>query len=208
MGTVACLAQFVEARGPALKPAIASVSTLLDQAAANTSKAASIDEEWVHAVATASAEHLERPGGADGPNADALLLVAARAFNLLRCAHNNKSAANPDALQYSLIRKLVGQGAHAAALAQGWELHAALTSTTSTSKQQAPSQQLLTGATINLVVCTSEAGVPQPQACGKLGEAVALLAAQLRSHGGAAAAQQHADVMVRYILKVRSGGGG
>jgi hypothetical protein len=189
MGPVACIAQFVEATGSALGPAIASVSSLLDDAERSNSsskQSKGIDVDWAHTVAISAGEHLDKPGGADGAHADALLSTAARAFALMRAAPGGKSPANPDALQYSLIRKLVARGAHAAALQQGWELFDALaaagsgggaTGRPAAPKQQAAAQQLLAGAVINLVVCTAAVGLEDP---GRLGAAAIRLADLLR----------------------------
>jgi hypothetical protein len=219
MGPVACIARLLEAQGPALGPALAGVSALVDQAAASSGNT---DLEWACSVANAAVEQLDRPDAADGPHAAALLSLASRAFALLR-SRGGRAPASPDALQYGLIRKLVGRGAHGAALAQGWELHAALVAARGPAgrgqqkqAQQAGQQQrqdaLMAGAVINLVVCTAEAGVPDLSACGRLGAAVSGLAAVLREGGGGGSggglASQHADTLVRYLLKVPGRGGG
>lgn len=181
MGPVATVAQLVAASGGSLGPAIASVSSLLGTASKD-------DVEWLHAVANAAAGHLDRPGAASGPHADALLALLSSAAGALRAA-GARGAADPDAAQYSLIRKLVGHGEHAAALRLGWELYDALTiAAPRPGKQQAQRQEqrpkqhgaLLTGAVINLVVCSAEAGLARPDDCGRLGAAVQQLLEGLR----------------------------
>lgn len=206
MGPVAVLSQLRAAEGAALGPAIRAVAALLGPADAEAGNSVT-DTEWAAAVVTAVADRLDEPGAAAGEHGQPLLSLASRACGALRAQGGPaRAGANPDTLQYSLIRKLVGRGAHAAALAQGWELHAALAAAaphaTSVGVAATPrsggggagSQQaqqraqqaaaardsLLAGAVINLVVCTAEAGVPDPGACGVLGTAVAAFAQHLR----------------------------
>lgn len=244
MGPVACVTQLAEAKSPAeLGTAIAAVAAYLDEQQGAAKGSGRVDAEWCHAAAAAAASQLDQPGGGGGGaqggsggahDASALLSIASRAFGALRAhaAAGGKlpAGANPDALQYSLIRKLVGRGAHAAALAQGWELYESLSATAaedaaagaaalpsrdnngnarSAAKGQQQQQQqrdaLLAGAVINLVVCTAEAGAPDPRALGALGGAVARLCGSLlaaQGAGGASAAASHADTLVRYSLKV------
>ena len=122
MGPVACVSALAAAQGDCLGPAIASVAEHLAPGAGT----GSLDAEWAVAVANAATDHLDRPGAAAGPHGGALLSLASRAIARLRAAPGPgaRSPAASDALQYSLIRKLVGRGAHAAALGQGWELYA------------------------------------------------------------------------------------
>jgi hypothetical protein len=157
--------------------------------ASSLDRASHSDVELLHAAFDAAAGRLDSPGAESGPHTVALLALLSRSAALLRAA-GACSTADPDALQYSLIRKLVGRGAHAAALSQGWELFEALEGQEAAPRRQGHQQHheqrqkqreaLLVGAVINLVVCTAEAGVPEPSTCGRLGAAAERLAMLLR----------------------------
>jgi hypothetical protein len=201
MGPVTCINALIKARGPAVGPAAAEVCALLDRASDSYDESGIVDGEWCIAAVNAAIEHLGSPGVALGAHGGALLSIASRALRLLRASAQTPPGPSPNSLQYSLIRKLVGGGAHAAALAQGWELFDALAAagsraegggarprTGGSARQQQQEQQqqqqkvdaLTAGAVINLVVCTAEAGVPEPDACARLGAAVSWFAELMR----------------------------
>jgi hypothetical protein len=178
MGPVSCLAQLTAATGPhAVGTASAALARLLDDPA-NAS-----DEQWLTAVANAAARQLDRPDAPDAP----LLALLSRAAAGLRAA-SARGAADADALQYGAIRRLVAREAHAAALGQCWELLESLGASRpappagrgADARQRQQREVLLAGAVINLVVCTAEAGAPEPAACGRLAAAVEALLGSLR----------------------------